>query len=173
MGYKSVLRGLERPKDDKSKDFEGYIKNNNMVFADLMMACEDNVCFDLIDNWRTQELPDSDSRLAWEELRSKFEPTTTMGLIALKREFTLCCLADLSSNPDIWNRELERIRRRLITMGHLISNVDLIIHILNNLPEDYENLIENLESEIESGNMDLDKLHKAVRERRQTFKKEC
>jgi gag-polypeptide of LTR copia-type len=164
MGYKSVLLGIEeRPKDDKSKDFEEYIKNNNMAFADLMMACEDDVCFDLINNSRTQELPDGDSRLAWAELRSKFEPTTAMSLIALKREFTLCCLADSSSDLDIWIRELERIRRRLIAMGHLISNVDLIIHILNNLPEDYENLIENLESEIESGNMDLDKLKSRLR----------
>jgi hypothetical protein len=95
MGYKLVLLGIEeRPKDDKSKDFEDYIKNNNMAFADLMMACEDDVCFDLIDNSRTQELPDGDSRLAWAELKSKFEPTTTMSLIALKREFILCCLAD-------------------------------------------------------------------------------
>jgi gag-polypeptide of LTR copia-type/Zinc knuckle len=48
-------------------------------------------------------------------------------------------------------------------MGRLISDVDLIIHILNNLPEDFENLIENLESEIESSNMDLDKLKSRLR----------
>jgi len=164
MGYKSVLLGVEeRPVEENVKDLEEYIKNNDMAFADLMMACEDDVCFDLIDNARTEELPDGDARLAWVELRAKFEPSTTMSLIELKREFTLCCLTDSSSDPDIWIRELERIRRRLVSLGHLISDVDLTIHILNNLPEDYENLIENLESDIETGNLDLDKLKSRLR----------
>jgi gag-polypeptide of LTR copia-type len=160
--------------DEDVKELEDYIKNNDMAFADLMMACEDNVCFDLVENSRTKELPDGDARLAWVELSAKFEPSTTMSLIALKREFTLCCLVDSGSDPDIWIRELERIRRRLVSLGHLIHDVDLTIHILNNLPKDYENLIENLGSKLEMGNLDLDKLKSRLRAkyRRQAWKEE-
>ena len=164
MGYKSVLLGIEEmPEDKNSKDFDDFSKNNDMAFADLLMACDEDVCFDLVDNSRTEDLPDGDARLAWEELNAKFEPSTTMSLVALKREFTLCCLTDTNLNPDIWIRELERIRRRLASLGHQISDVDLSIHILNNLPEDYENLIENLETLIEAGEMDLDKLKSRLR----------
>ena len=164
MGYKSVLLGVNKRHTDKgSKHYDDFCKNNDMAYADLLMACDDDVCFDLVENSRTEELPDGDSTLTWVELRAKFEPSTTMSLIALKKEFTLCCLTDSSLEPDIWIRELERIRRRLASLGHLISEVDLTIHILNNLPEDYENLIENLESEIDAGKLDLDKLKSRLR----------
>jgi gag-polypeptide of LTR copia-type len=73
-----------------------------------------------------------------------------MSHIALKREFTLCCLTYSGLDPDISIKERERIRRRLASLGHLISDVDLAIHLLNNLPEEYKNLHENLESEIET-----------------------
>jgi hypothetical protein len=112
MGYKSVLLGMENgPKDRSSNDFGEFIRKNDMAYADLMMACEDDVCFDLVDNSRSEEFPDGDANLAWVELKAKFEPSTTMSLIALKKEFTLCCLTDSSLDPDIWIRELERIRR--------------------------------------------------------------
>jgi hypothetical protein len=130
-----------------------------------MMTCEDDVYFDLVDNSRSEEFPDGDENLAWVELKVKFEPSTIMSLIALKKEFTLCCSTDLSLDPDIWIRKLKRIRRLLFLLGHLISNDDLIIHILNNLPDDYENLIENLENNLEAGDMDLDKLKSRLRAR--------
>jgi gag-polypeptide of LTR copia-type len=103
------------------------------------------------------------------ELKAKFEPSKFMSLIALKKEFTLCCLSDSSLDPDIWIRELERIRRRLFLLGHLITNADLIIYILNNLPYDYENLVENLEDNLEAGDMDLDKLKSRLRAKFRRF----
>jgi hypothetical protein len=58
---------------------------------------------------------------------------------------------------------LERMRRRLATMWHQVSDVDLIIYITNNLPEDYEKLIQNLDSEIDSGLMDLERSKNRLR----------
>ena len=52
-----------------------------------MMTCEEDVCFDLGENLRTEDLHDGDSRHAWEELKSKFEPSNTMTLISVHCHF--------------------------------------------------------------------------------------
>jgi archaellum component FlaC len=51
----------------------------------------------------------------------------------------------------------------LTTIGLQVSDVDLIIHNINDLLEDCENLIENLETEIKSGLTDLEKLSNRLR----------
>ena len=96
-------------------------------------------------------------------MKTKHEPSNTLSLIAVKKEFALCALTDSSQDPDVWLHDLERKRQILGTMGHQVSDVDLIIHIINNLPEDYKNLIENLESKIDNGLLDLEKLKNRLR----------
>jgi hypothetical protein len=62
MGYKSVLLGTEnRPNDRSSNDFGEFIRKNDMAYADLMMACEDDVCFDPVDNSRSKEFSDGNA----------------------------------------------------------------------------------------------------------------
>jgi hypothetical protein len=46
--------------------------------------------------------------------------------------------------------KLEIMRRKLEILGHDISEMDLIIHILQNLPEEYKTTIEVLENDLES-----------------------
>jgi hypothetical protein len=72
--------------------------------------------------------------MAWIELENKFEPSTKSALISLKREFSQSCLEDPNQDPDKWLQELEALRRRMINLGHVITDGDLILHVLNNLP---------------------------------------
>jgi gag-polypeptide of LTR copia-type len=142
MGCKNVLLGIEEMPEDKSEtEFEDFVMKNDIAFADLMMTCEEDVHFDLVENARTEELPDGVSRLAWEELKTKYEPSSTMTLISVKKQFALCALSDASLDPDKGIRDLERMRRRLKNIGHFVCDIDLIIHVINNLPDDYENLL--------------------------------
>ena len=45
---------------------------------------------------------------------------------------------------------LEHIRQQLRVMQSVITDTDLMIHVLNNLPVEYETLVEKLETEIEA-----------------------
>ena len=48
-------------------------------------------------------------------------------------------------DPYEWITELEYLRARLTTVGKMKDDEDVMIHILNNLPTKYENMIEILE----------------------------
>jgi hypothetical protein len=61
MGNKNELLGIEEMPEDKSgTEFEDFMMKNDIAFADLMITCEEDVCFDLVENARTEELPDGD-----------------------------------------------------------------------------------------------------------------
>jgi hypothetical protein len=97
------------PKDKLRKDFEeDFTIRNNMAFADLMMICKEDVYFNLVETSRTEELPDGDARLAWEELKTIYKSFNTMPLIEVNKEFVLCELTDSSQDSNIWIRNLER-----------------------------------------------------------------
>ena len=51
-----------KPKDPKVKQDSN---NNNKVYAHLMMACEDNITFGIIEEATSDEFPEGDARLAW------------------------------------------------------------------------------------------------------------
>ena len=57
----------------------------------------------------------------------------------MKREFAQSEL-DLGQDPEQWIQSLELKRRRLQISGYTISEMDLMIHILQNLTKDYENV---------------------------------
>ena len=62
----------------------------------------------------------------------------------------MCTLLSVDKDPDVWLSELERICQRLKIMQSVITDTDLMIHVLNNLPIEYETLVEKLELEIET-----------------------
>jgi Zinc knuckle len=48
-------------------------------------------------------------------------------------------------------------------MGHEVSDKDMMVHILHNLPKEYENTIEIMEIELENGELDLNKMRERLR----------
>ena len=63
-------------------------------------------------------------------------------------QFTNNKLRKLSQDPDIWISELELLRSRLQKMGTNIDESYIMIHIMNNLPSAYDNLIDSLEDKL-------------------------
>jgi gag-polypeptide of LTR copia-type len=137
------------------------------AFAELLISSKNDVFLGLVDSSRSELMSDGDARLAWTNLVQKFTPTTKSNLIETKREFVESRLEDIWIKPDIWIQGLETLRRRLEILGHKISEMDLIIHIIHYLPSEYETTIEFIEIELE---MDTGSLER-VRERiSKTFK---
>ena len=59
-------------------------------------------------------------------------------------KFTQSKLEDWTKDPDEWLDDLEKTRVNLEVMGSEITEEDFKIHVLNNLPKEYEPLIDKL-----------------------------
>ena len=171
-GYQEILEGTKKAPSaslviDEStatgKRLSKLRRANTMAYNDLLMACEDEVSFGAVDEALTKDLPKGDARQAWLNLQAKYESTTAASKKQLKKEFHTSSLNDVTKDPDEWITNLERMRIRLKAMKHEISDEDLMIHVLNNLPEEYDNLVEDLEDRIEASNDPL--TIKTLRER--------
>ena len=157
-GHREVLK----PKDPKVRQDSN---DNNKVYAHLMMACEDDVMFGIIEEAMLDEFPEGDARLAWSNLYKKFEPNTGGRKVRLKSEFQKTRLVDVRENPDNWIRQLELIKRQLNVLGDKLDKEDLMLHILNNMPSKYKNVVQTSEEDLTDGELTMSKLTKRIRNR--------
>ena len=136
-----------------SEEDEKKRKDNYKAYAALASGCKE-AAFGVVAGAVTAQLPSGDAALAWKALCNKYEPTTRMSAVQLKREFAQCKLTDTSKDPDEWIQELERLRLRIQTVkgGGQISDIDLIAHIIGNLPNEYSELVTTIESELDDQN---------------------
>lgn len=178
-GYKSILEGKDTiptltqyesalAKDTPTPIDKGYIKKwrlNELAYEDLLLSINGQtkmgkVAFNLVDNCTTDEQPDGNCKLAWERLVHKFAPKTAPSYISLKKSFANSKLELADSNPDEWITDLESMRSEMnkvkITGKTDMSEVDLIIHILANLPEEYEVAVSSLEAKLKDSSSPLD-----------------
>ena len=66
-------------------------------------------------------------------------------------------------DPDEWINKLQLVRRRLKVFGANISEDDLILHILNNLPKTYETTEEICEDDLTRGILTFETLRERLR----------
>jgi len=127
-------------------------EKNIMAYDDLILAQEDNIAFGLVDEACTEALSEVDEKLAWSKLKSR-----------LKREYGTSCIDDEGMDPDIWISGLEKVRTRLNEDFKLkVSKQDVLIKILNNVPEAYDGTVDLLEKELEKGELELTTLHEKL-----------
>ncbi len=53
-------------------------------------------------------------------------------------------------DPETWISELLYFKEQLRVLGAMMTDEDIIIHLLNNLPEEYNNAVEILDIEMTS-----------------------
>ena len=121
---------------------------NEIAYNDLILACNGDVAFGIIETSTTTKIPNGDAKLAWKNLNAKLMPQTNANKVQLMSKFANSSLKSWRKDPDSWINDLEILRNRIRDCGHNIDDHTLIIHILNNLPEKYDNLVENLERNI-------------------------
>jgi hypothetical protein len=83
-----------------------------------------------------------------ESLQECYESKTSSSLVLLEKEFNLCTLKRTDKDPDEWVTQLLLLRKRFEGMGHQMIDLDMVINFLNNLPREYESVVENLETDI-------------------------
>jgi len=88
---------------------------------------------------------------------------TVTVMLSLKREYDTSWIEDKGEDPDIWISSLEKLRIRLNKDFKLkICEQDVMIKILNNLPEAYDGTVDLLEKELEKGELELTTLHEKL-----------
>ena len=156
--YKEILMGsMVAPKANEIIDETtdaGALKAearelNEKAYNDLVLACTGEIGFSIVDEAVTNDLPEGDARLAWTNLEKKFQPSSSANKVQLRREFNSSKLNSWKKDPDSWISKLEIKRKRLKKMGNDISDEDFIIHVLNNLPLEYDNVVEALERKLD------------------------
>jgi hypothetical protein len=150
-GYKDLITGTHpQPNPSNPMAKKEYQVLNKLGYVELMLSCQEEVCFNLIDEAKSETYPNGDVFLAWKSLQEGFEPKTSSSLVLLKKEFNLCALRRTDKDPDKWITQLLLLRQRLKGMGHQMTDLDVVIHILNNLPKEYESVVESLETDIDN-----------------------
>lgn len=171
-GYMKIIVGKWIVTDeDPAVELEKHSEKNGMAYAELLISCQPDAIFGIVDNARSERYPDGDARVAWSDICSKFEPNTKTALVATKLEFSKSKLASANTDPDEWMKEIESLRRRLEVMGSKMEDVDVVVHIINNLPTEYNTMIETLEGELDLGNLTLGKLKERLRAKYVRIKK--
>ena len=76
----------------------------------------------------------------------------------MKKKFANSNLASCDEDPDEWIMELENLRTQIdaVSISGRMRDVDFIIHVLANLPQEYESTVENLEEKLENTENPLD-----------------
>ena len=157
-GYREVLKPSNPAKKADSE-------LNVQMYNDLILSCQEEIIFGIVDESVSKDFPDGDARLAWKNLQDKYEPSTGAAKVQLKKEFHMLKLTSVDEDPDIWLTELELKRRRLKTLGSTIEDDDLILHILNHLPKEYEMVIELCEDDLSRGKIELSTVKERIRAR--------
>ncbi len=105
------------------------------------------VAFNLVNTYYSEDFPEGNCRLAWDRLCSKFEPSTDLSLLKLHKIFENSKLDSAGKDPDIWITNLEALKQSIDEIGLMgrMSDMEFMIHVWNNLPEEYDVVLGSLE----------------------------
>jgi hypothetical protein len=150
-GFKDVLLGkVKVPRTDEDYDMESEegkklaiaADMSEVVYTELILSIDDKtgsgkVAFDLVKGCKNKDYADGNASMAWERLKNKFEPSSAPSLVKVEKQFRQSSLKT-EQDSDICITELEDYRVRLQELRSSISDNQFILHILNNMTEDYD-----------------------------------
>ena len=96
-------------------------------------------------NTKSADFPQRNCKIAWDRLVSKYAPHTALLLLKLKSEFRNSKLESVEKDPDEWILNLEELQIWMNEFGPKGSILyeDFRICIMNNLPKEYDVILEN------------------------------
>ena len=134
---------------------------NKRGYSELILACCEPVSFNLVETAKSTLFPSGDAHLAWMALENKYEPRDGQSKIKLKRELAQSKL-ESGEDPEEWITQLLQKTARLIQLGGSFTKEDMMLHILCNLPEEFENTVENNEKALNDGTLMLEDLRSSL-----------
>ena len=128
----------------RSNEERALEKLNDEAYDDLIMSMDNKVAFNKVSQAKTSTLSEGCAYTAWTNLINKYKPRTVQSRAEKKLKFAQSKLEDWTKDPDEWLDSLEELKSDLELMNSEISDEDFKIHVLNNLPKEYESLVEKL-----------------------------
>ena len=115
-GFTEILDGTkDAPKDsvagatDASKELAVL---NDKAYNELVLSCIDETSFSIVDGAKTDEMKGGDAKLAWNQLKLRFEPDTGTELVRLMREYNAMSMK-VNEDPDEYLTKLENCRSKM------------------------------------------------------------
>ena len=78
---------LQEDIEIKSEDKDQNEELNLMLYSDLLLSMEDNVCFSIVDMARSNDHPQGCFRTEFKKLKEKFESTSQAARCEIKLEY--------------------------------------------------------------------------------------
>ena len=139
--------------DDKKIAKVGEL--NSLAFEDIVLSinatsAKGKVAFSLVKNCKSDDFPEGNSRLAWDRMKRKYQPHTVPSLLKLEKQFINCRLENVDEDPEDWISKLETIRNEIENVPGATKKTDrdFLIHVLNNLPVEYDLVTIDLEKKL-------------------------
>lgn len=121
-------------------------------------------CFKIVKTSISKGFPKGDAKLAWSNLHLKYRPSNKTPYIRLKNEFNNRSLRK-GEGPDDWFTDLESINLRLEEdFNKQITEDNVILHILNHIPSDYNMTKQILFKEMRKRDVKLEEVQEDIRE---------
>jgi hypothetical protein len=160
-GYKDVLLGkITIPKstenlDPADPDEEKLIaiqELNESGYTDLILSMDTEkssgkVAFNIVRNSKSKDYEDGNIEVAFKNLRRKYALQNAPSLAKLHKSFYGASLKK-NIDPDVFITYLEDIRSRMEDMKSQMTDDQFILHVVNNLTDDYMNQVKSLERRI-------------------------
>ena len=127
------------------------------AYSDLILSMDTTraagkVAFEIVKQSKDVNHPEGSPNLAYVNLTKKYEAKTAPNFIELEREFANSKLESDEDDPDEWITSLESLKTRMnevvITGKTAKSEIDMILHILANLPESYEGQVSAIKKDL-------------------------
>ncbi len=128
--------------------------SNNYAYEELLLSIsmttdEGRVAFHVVTGSISVDLPDGDAALTWKRLKDKYAPKLAPRKLELQRAFQISKQKNSNQDPKLWITYLEGLRK-LKDLGSVMTDEDVIVHILNNLTNDYKVQLSKLEEKLGS-----------------------
>ena len=68
-GYRDILK-----REDPNAEID--VNLNIQAYNDLILSCQEEITFGIVDESVSETFPNGDARVAWSNLQSRFEPRT-------------------------------------------------------------------------------------------------
>jgi len=142
-------------KDADDKKIIALAKLNRLAFMDLILSIDHKssrgkVAFRLVKNCKSSAYPEGNCKLAWDRLVAKYAPKSTPSLLKMRKKFENSKLSSAVIDPEEWISELEGLRTEVegIDSSSAMSDKDFMVKVLNNLPSEYDVILDGLENRL-------------------------
>ena len=121
-----------------------------MILSINTSTSRGKVAFRRVKNCKSGDYPEGNAKLAWDRLMSSYAPKSLPSLLKFKRKFENSKLESAEIDPEEWISEMEGLTIEIESIDAMsaISERELMVKILNNLPSEYDVVLDGLETRL-------------------------